>query len=187
MSPLLLIKFARFLLFNIPKYIRELNFQNYEIEIKTNRKYIPKILFFLKKNILCQFKILNDIITYDIPGNYYRFIIIYYLLNLKYICRIRILTLTNELIPLLSISKLYEVANWFEREIWDLYGIFFQKHPDLRRILTDYGFEGHPLRKDFPLTGFVEIYYNTTYKYITYQYLELTQDYRYFNFKNPWN
>ena len=107
----LLRKFAQFLLFNIPKYIRELNFQNYEIEIKTNRKYILKILFFLKKNTLCQFKILNDIITYDLPGNYYRFVIIYYLLNIKYISRLRILTLTNELIPLLSISNLYAVAN----------------------------------------------------------------------------
>jgi len=182
----ILYNFSLFLSQSIPKYIQKININFYEIEIYTSLQYLIAILFFLKNNINCQFKQLVDIIAYDILGRTNRFTIIYALLSIQYNVRISVLITTNELLPISSVSSLYNSAFWLEREVWDLYGIFFYNHPDLRRILTDYGFDGHPLRKDFPLTGFVEIFYDDSKKRIVYENVSLAQEYRNFNFKNPW-
>jgi NADH:ubiquinone oxidoreductase subunit C len=111
---------------------------------------------------------------------------VYDLLSITYNARIRIKVFINETTSVDSIVEIFQNANWWEREIWDLYGIYFNKHPDLRRILTDYGFEGYPMRKDFPLSGYVELRYNQNKKRIVVEPLELTQDFRYFNFETPW-
>jgi NADH:ubiquinone oxidoreductase subunit C len=107
-------------------------------------------------------------------------------LSIQHNSRIRIKTLVDELTPIDSLVNVYSSSNWFERETWDMFGIFFIEHPDLRRILTDYGFEGHPLRKDFPLSGFVEVRYDDTEKRVITEPLEITQEFRYFDFSNPW-
>jgi NADH:ubiquinone oxidoreductase subunit C len=116
----------------------------------------------------------------------YRFSVVYDLLSLTYNSRLRLKVFTNELQSLPSSVKIFINANWWEREIWDLYGIYFDQHPDLRRILTDYGFEGHPLRKDFPLSGYIEVRYDDNKKRIVVEPLELTQEARSFTFESPW-
>jgi NADH dehydrogenase (ubiquinone) Fe-S protein 3 len=116
----------------------------------------------------------------------YRFSVVYDLLSLTYNSRLRLKVFTNELQSLPSSVNIFINANWWEREIWDLYGIYFDQHPDLRRILTDYGFEGHPLRKDFPLSGYIEVRYDDNKKRIVVEPLELTQEARFFTFESPW-
>jgi NADH:ubiquinone oxidoreductase subunit C len=116
----------------------------------------------------------------------YRFSVVYDLLSLTYNSRLRLKVFTNELQSLPSSVNIFINANWWEREIWDLYGIYFDQHPDLRRILTDYGFEGHPLRKDFPLSGYIEVRYDDNKKRIVVEPLELTQEARSFTFESPW-
>lgn len=127
-----------------------------------------------------------DIIAYDQPGKVYRFTIIYYLLSLTYNNRLQLITQTNELKGLDSAVMLYSSANWSEREVYDMYGIMFMSHPDLRRILTDYGFSGFPLRKDFPLTGYQELVYSDYSKTTEYRPVELTQDFRKTTYDKPW-
>jgi len=129
---------------------------------------------------------ITDITAVDYPAKEFRFEIVYNLLSLQYNSRVRAKVLTNELTPVDSCMSLFSTASWFEREIWDMFGVFFSKHPDLRRILTDYGFEGHPLRKDFPLTGYLEVRYDDSDKRVFVENLEVTQDFRYFDFSNPW-
>ena len=116
----------------------------------------------------------------------YRFCVVYDLLSLKYNFRVRIKLFLSEITPVFSCVSIFINANWWEREIWDMFGIYFEEHPDLRRILTDYGFEGYPLRKDFPLSGYLELFYNENKKQIVVESLELTQDFRFFNFEVPW-
>lgn len=138
------------------------------------------ITFFKKKNQV-QFQSLLDIIIYDIPKNKDRFTVVYSLLSIRFNRRLFISTKLNELMPLISISSLYVTANWIEREVWDLFGILFLLHKDLRRILTEYGFEFHPLRKDFPLMGFCETLYDETQKRVTSKaIIGLAQEYRVF-------
>ena len=139
------------------------------------------------------FKILSDLVTIDWPNRKFRFEIVYNFLNINYNARLFILlnlnenTLINYNINFVnSCSLIYKSANWLERENWDMFGIFFFNHPDLRRILTDYGFEGYPLRKDFPLTGFLELRYDEEQKSIIYENVELTQEFRFFDFESPW-
>jgi len=108
------------------------------------------------------------------------------LLSIRYASRIRVKTYADEVDPVPSATKLFNSANWYEREVWDLYGVFFNDHPDLRRILTDYGFEGHPLRKDFPLTGYTEVRYSEEHKRVVYEPLQLTQAFRNFESSSPW-
>jgi NADH/F420H2 dehydrogenase subunit C len=127
-----------------------------------------------------------DITAVDYPTKTERFEVVYNLLSLQYNTRVRIKTQVSELTPLESLVPLYNSASWWERETWDMFGIFFSNHPDLRRILTDYGFEGHPLRKDFPLSGYVEVRYDDSEKRVLTEALELTQDFRYFDFASPW-
>jgi NADH/F420H2 dehydrogenase subunit C len=142
------------------------------------------IIYSLEKNSLTQFKVLNDICVVDYPEKSTRFELSYNLLSVKYNFRVFIKTFTNSYIK--SITGIYDSADWIERECWDMYGIFFLNHPDLRRILTDYGFEGFPLRKDFPLTGYIEVRYDDEKSSIVYEPLEMSQEYRLFNFNSPW-
>ncbi|UEM05854.1 NADH-quinone oxidoreductase subunit C [Skermanella rosea] len=157
-----------------------------ELIIKVQRQSIVRVMTFLRDDTSCQFKQLIDLCGADYPSREERFEVVYNLLSLKHNLRIRVKVTTDEDTPVPSISEVFSAAPWFEREAWDLYGIFFSDHPDLRRILTDYGFEGHPLRKDFPLTGYVELRYDDEQKRVVYEPVKLTQDFRSFDFLSPW-
>jgi NADH-quinone oxidoreductase subunit C len=129
---------------------------------------------------------LIDVCGVDYPERERRFDVVYNLLSLKHNRRIRVKVRTDETTPVPSISQVFNAANWYERETWDLYGVAFSEHPDLRRLLTDYGFDGHPLRKDFPLTGHVEVRYDEQQKRVVYDRVKLQQDFRTFDFLSPW-
>jgi len=150
------------------------------------REAIVRALTLLRDDSNCLYKMLIDICGVDYPDRAERFEVVYNLLSLKHNRRIRVKVTTGEDTPVPSVSSVYSAAGWFEREAWDLYGIFFSDHPDLRRILTDYGFEGHPMRKDFPLTGYVEVRYDTEQKRVVYEPVKLTQAFRSFDFLSPW-
>ena len=137
--------------------------------------------------MLCQYNCLAAISGTDYPERENRFEVAYELLSTHYNRRVRVKTFVNEFTPISSVTGIYPAANWWEREIWDLYGVFFQNHPDLRRLLTDYGFQGHPMRKDFPLSGYVEVSYDEKLKRVITQPLELTQEFRSFDFRSPWS
>ena len=162
----------------------EINFNQLYIDI--NIKDITSTILFLKTNDKCRFKQLIDITAVDFPNREKRFKIIYLLLshenNLRIIVNVNIEE--NDILP--SLTKIFPSANWMEREVFDMYGISFKDHPDLRRILTDYGFEGHPLRKDFPLTGHTEVRYSEDKKKVIYEPVKLEQEYRDFDFDSPW-
>ena len=159
---------------------------NNELIITTKISTIYNLLEELKKTDDLYFEMLLDITAVDYPQRSKRFELVYNLLSLKNHLRLRVKIFLNdnEIVP--SISKLYKSAGWYEREVWDMYGVSFSGHNDLRRILTDYGFEGYPLRKDFPLTGFVELRYDEAKKKVVYSKVKLTQDYRNFDFLSPW-
>jgi NADH/F420H2 dehydrogenase subunit C len=159
---------------------------NSDLTLVVNPNMLLNILFFLKNHILYQFEILSCISAVDYPSNKYRFKLVYELLSIRYNIRIRIKTFTHELVGIDSCDHLYLTAGWYECEIWDMFGIFFKNHSNLKRILTDYGFEGYPLRKDFPLSGFVEMRYSESQKRVINESIELTQEYRTFNFLSPW-
>ncbi len=181
--------FVYYIILMLNKYILKLKLKKGEYHIYL-RDYndLEKVMFFFKKNMNCQFKILIDICGIDyIHNKKNRFEINYNLLSIKYWTRIHIKIQVNEFVAIPSIIKIYKNANWYEREVWDMFGIFFKNHKDLRRILTDYGFEGFPLRKDFPQTGYIELRYNNDYKHLIYEPLELSQDFRNFDFISPWN
>ena len=152
----------------------------------SHQKLIP-IMTFLKYHTNCQFKLLSDMTAVDYPSRKDRFDVIYNLLSVRFNTRIRIKVIINEFQSLESITSIYSAAGWFERETWDMFGIFFINHPDLRRILTDYGFEGYPLRKDFPLSGYIEVRYNESKKRVVYEKLMLPQEFRLFTFETPWD
>ena len=159
---------------------------NNELIITTKISKIYNLLDKLKKMDDLNFEMLLDITAVDYPQRSKRFELVYNLLSLKNHLRLRVKIFLNdnEIVP--SISKLYKSAGWYEREVWDMYGVSFSGNNDLRRILTDYGFEGYPLRKDFPLTGFVELRYDEAKKKVVYSKVKLTQDYRNFDFLSPW-
>jgi NADH dehydrogenase (ubiquinone) Fe-S protein 3 len=144
------------------------------------------ILVFFKYHVLYQFELLTCISGVDYPMNKYRFKIVYELLSIRYNFRIRIKTFTHELLAVESCDKLFLTGGWYECEVWDMFGVFFKNHSNLKRILTDYGFEGYPLRKDFPLSGFIEMRYNEIEKRVVNESLELCQEYRTFTFLSPW-
>jgi len=146
-----------------------------------------KFLKFFKNHILYQFKILTCISGVDYPSNKYRFQVIYELLTIRYNFRIKIKIFVNELMSVDSCNHIFLTSGWYECEIWDMFGIFFNKHLNLKRILTDYGFEGYPLRKDFPLSGFIEMRYHESEKRVLNESIELSQEYRTFNFSSPWS
>ncbi len=141
---------------------------------------------FLRDDPRCQFWNIVDITAVDWPGRERRFDVVYHLLSPKQNARIRVKIETDETTPVNSIIEVFPGADWFEREVFDLYGIAFTGHPDMRRLLTDYGFDGHPLRKDFPLTGFVEVRYDDELKRVVYSPVSLTQEFRNFDFLSPW-
>lgn len=170
----------------IPKYLYMLLMDVWEIELTTSRHVCIQLLQYLKNHSFMLVDYLIDIVIIDTPGKKLRFQIFYLLSSVKYNTRYRIRILTNELIPIASITGIYKCANWAEREIWDMYGILIMNHPDLRRLLTDYGFKGFPLRKDFPLTGFYEIIYDDMTKKLIEIPVSLAQEYRFFEFNNPW-
>lgn len=152
---------------------------------------ICQVLSFLRDNKECDFELLMDVTAVDYPDRAHdkkrgRFEVVYSLLSLRHNHRMRVKIYANEdtLIP--TVTGVYSSAGWFEREVWDMYGLMFDGHPDLRRILTDYGFEGHPQRKDFPLTGHVELRYDEELKRVVYEPVKLTQDFRYFDYLSPW-
>ncbi len=144
------------------------------------------VVTFLRDHPQCQFKNFIDVAGVDYPNRVDRFEVVYHFLSPYLNQRIRVKVTTNEDRPVPSITGIFPGADWFEREAYDLYGILFTGHPDLRRILTDYGFEGHPLRKDFPLTGFVEVHYDEERKQVVYEPVELRQEFRNFDFLSPW-
>lgn len=181
-----LIKAYYVYLLNILPIINYSLFKN-ELSINVHFNRIIPILFFLKNHTNAQFKILSDIVVVDYINKKKRFEIIYNLLSIRFNNRLKVKININEIQSIDSIINIYKTAGWSEREAWDMFGIFFKNHPDLRRILTDYGFEGHPLRKDFPLSGFVEVYYNELKKRVVYEPLNLSQQYRLFEFNSPWN
>lgn len=141
---------------------------------------------FLKTDSNCQFATLIDITAVDYPGREHRFDVVYHLLSMELNHRIRVKVAAGEDDPVPSIVSVYPAANWFEREVFDMYGILFSGHPDLRRILTDYGFQGHPLRKDFPVTGYTEVRYDERQKKVVYEPVSLVQEFRQFDFMSPW-
>ena len=147
---------------------------------------IQRVVKFLRDDSQCAFEQLIDICGADYPDREPRFEVVYHLLSVSRNQRVRIKVRVGESDVVPSVTGLYSAAGWFERETWDLYGIYFAEHPDLRRILTDYGFEGHPLRKDFPLTGFVEMRYDDEQKRVIYEPVKLTQEFRRFDFLSPW-
>ncbi len=147
---------------------------------------VLEVLAFLKRDVQCQFVSLIDICGVDYPSRDKRFDVVYHLMSPRQNMRVRVRVLTDEDTPVPSATPVYQGADWFEREAYDLYGILFSGHPDLRRLLTDYGFEGHPLRKDFPLTGFVEVRYDDEAKRVVYEPVELKQEFRNFDFLSPW-
>ena len=157
-----------------------------EISLIIRNKHLIPVLTFLKNHIKYQFKILTCISGVDYPAKKYRFKVVYDLLSVRYNVRLRIKVLTDELTPIESCNKIFAAANWYESEIWDMFGIFFSNHTNLTRLLTDYGFEGYPLRKDFPLSGFVEASYDYTRKRVVHERVELAQEYRAFKFTSPW-
>jgi len=157
-----------------------------ELTITVRTPSIVKVMTFLRDDSTCLFKQVLDVCGVDWPAREQRFDVVYHLLSMKHNQRLRVKVQTDEDTPVPSIVGVFNAAGWFERETWDMYGVVFSDHPDLRRILTDYGFEGHPLRKDFPLTGYVELRYDEEQKRCVYEPVKLTQDYRSFDFLSPW-
>jgi NADH-quinone oxidoreductase subunit C len=157
-----------------------------ELTLVAERREIVPVLQFLRDDPTCEFKILVDLCGVDWPQREHRFDVVYHLLSLTKNIRLRVKVETDEENPVPTVVSVYPAANWLEREAFDMYGVVFSDHPDLRRILTDYGFSGYPLRKDFPLTGYVEVRYDDDLKRVVYQPVELVQEFRDFDFMSPW-
>ena len=160
------------------------DFNQLQISISTNQ--ILDVVDFIKNDEACEFRQITDIAGVDFPDRQKRFDVIYHFLSFKHNSRLRIKIINGEDESIPSITSIFPAANWFEREAFDMYGIQFKDHPDLRRILTDYGFEGYPLRKDFPLSGNVEIRYDEIDKKIIHEPVNLQQDFRSFDIQSPW-
>jgi NADH-quinone oxidoreductase subunit C len=169
-----------------PRAVLECAVHGEEAVVWARREAIVPLLTFLRDDSNCHFECLMDVCGVDHPDRDERFEVVYQLLSLRHNHRLRVKVTTDEDTPVPSATAVYSSANWPERETYDLFGVFFSDHPDLRRILTDYGFEGHPLRKDFPLTGFVEVRYSEEEKRVVYQPVKLVQEFRSFDFTSPW-
>jgi len=170
----------------LPHAVLSCEIRHGELACRMRRESLLEVLRFLRDDPKCRFNVLCDICGVDFPDRAQRFDVVYNLLSLPLNQRIRLKLESDEEQPVPSATGLYSSAGWWEREAWDLFGIFFSDHPDLRRILTDYGFEGHPLRKDFPLTGFVELKYDEDQKRVVYEPVRLKQEFRSFDFISPW-
>jgi NADH dehydrogenase (ubiquinone) Fe-S protein 3 len=169
-----------------PKYILRSYLNLNEITLIVSYKGILPILVFIKDHTNCQFKVLCDVTAVDYLNRNCRFEVVYNLISVRFNSRIRIKTFVSELTSIDSVSSVFPSSGWYEREVWDLYGVWFNNHKDLRRILTDYGFEGFPIRKDFPITGYTESRYDIEKKCVISEPLELAQEFRTFSLKNPW-
>ncbi|KAF8528072.1 F420H2 dehydrogenase [Hysterangium stoloniferum] len=178
--------YGAYLMECLPKYIQQISILRDELTLHICPSGVVPVLTFLRDHAKCQFKACVDISGVDYPSRDKRFEVVYHLLSVVYASRIRVKTYAAELDVVPSATSVFRSADWFEREVWDMYGVFFEGHPDLRRILTDYGFEGHPLRKDFPLTGYTEVRYDEERKRVVYEPLQLTQTFRNFESQSPW-
>ncbi|MCE2493656.1 MAG: NADH-quinone oxidoreductase subunit C [Alphaproteobacteria bacterium] len=170
----------------LPTEVLTTEIESDELTVMVGRESIVKILTFLRDDTNCGFRILIDICGVDWPEREMRFDVVYNLLSLTHNQRIRVKVQTDERHPVPSAAGVFSSAGWYEREAWDMFGIMFSGHSDLRRLLTDYGFDGHPLRKDFPLTGHVELRYDDEEKRVVYEPVSLTQEFRTFDFLSPW-
>ena len=170
----------------MPQYVLGVDLRDGELVVTASGDGIVKVMSFLRDDSNCLFKQLVDLCGVDYPDREMRYEVVYNLLSMSQNHRVRVKVAAGEGMPVPSISSVFSAAGWYEREAWDLYGIFFSNHPDLRRILTDYGFEGHPLRKDFPLTGYVELRYDEDQKRVVYEPVKLAQEFRNFDFMSPW-
>ncbi len=157
-----------------------------ELTVSARADKIVSILTTLRDDPSFKFVQLTDLCGVDYPERRKRFDVVYHLLSLKHNIRVRIKTQADDETPVPSVVGVYECANWYEREVWDMYGVMFDGHPDLRRLLTDYGFQGHPQRKDFPLTGYVELRYSEEERRVVYEPVKLQQEFRNFDFMSPW-
>ena len=157
-----------------------------ELTLEVERHAIVRTLSLLRDDPACRFEVLIDICGVDYPAERKRFELVYHLLSMTQNRRVRVKVRTDEETPVASVCSVYPAADWYEREAFDMFGILFDGHPDLRRILTDYGFTGYPLRKDFPLTGYVEVRYDEEQKRVVYEPVQLKQEYRDFDFQSPW-
>jgi NADH-quinone oxidoreductase subunit C len=166
--------------------LREARIAYGELTLLVPREQIVPVLTYLRDNGRCQFEVLIDICGVDYPSRERRFDVVYHLLSVRQNQRVRVTLETDEATPVPSVVSVFPAANWYEREAYDMYGMPFSGHPDLRRLLTDYGFEGYPLRKDFPLTGYVEVRYDDELKRVVYDRVRLTQEFRNFDFESPW-
>jgi NADH dehydrogenase (ubiquinone) Fe-S protein 3 len=179
--------FIRALLATIPKWIRKFQISKKEAVLVVDSENLYPVLYFLKNHSNARFRLLVDICGVDYPSRKERFEVVYNLLSVQFNSRIRVQTSVDEITPIASAVGIFPSAGWWEREVWDMFGVYFTNHPDLRRILTDYGFEGHPLRKDFPLSGYLEVRYDDSEKRVVSEPIEMTQEFRYFDFTSPWS
>ena len=170
----------------ISKYLKSYDITCDELNVVADHKSINKVLAFLRDDKKCAFSMLVSMCGADYPEREKRFDVVYQMLSVRHNQRIRVKLQVDSKDFVPSTIETFECANWYEREIWDLYGIKFSNHPDLRRIMTDYNFEGYPLRKDFPLTGHVEVRYDLETKKVSYENVSLTQEFRNFDFLSPW-
>ncbi len=171
---------------NLPNVVVDAQLAFGQLTLSCAATDVVRLLKFLRDDKAADFQTLIDMAAVDWPARPQRFDVVYNLLSLTKNWRIRVKTMTDEATPVPSVTDVYRAAGWYEREAWDLYGVLFSGHPDLRRILTDYGFEGHPMRKDFPLTGYVEVRYDAEQKRVVYEPVSLTQEFRTFEFMSPW-
>ncbi|CAM0135650.1 putative NADH-ubiquinone oxidoreductase 30.4 kDa subunit, mitochondrial [Umbelopsis sp. WA50703] len=180
-------EYGKFIMSTMPKFVQQFSVYKDELTLYVAPSALTPVMTFLRDHTGAQFKSVQDITGVDYPSRENRFEVVYNLLSFRYNARIRVKTYASETSAVPSVVPLFSVANWFERETYDMFGVFFENHPDLRRILTDYGFEGHPLRKDFPLTGYVEVRYDEEKKRVVAEPVELAQAFR--NFEgalSPW-
>ncbi|KAN0063161.1 putative NADH-ubiquinone oxidoreductase 30.4 kDa subunit, mitochondrial [Thecaphora frezii] len=178
--------FGSYLTSCLPKYIQQFSVVKDELTLYVAPSAVIPTLTFLRDHTQTQFRQCIDISGADYPTRSQRFEVVYHLLSIQWNARLRVKTYADEVHPVPSATGVFRSADWYEREIWDMFGVFFVGHPDLRRILTDYGFEGHPLRKDFPLTGYTEVRYDEEKKRVVSEPLQLTQAFRNFEANSPW-
>ena len=181
-----LTELSDYLFSTLAGHLTESGVRKEELIVVCDVSSLIKVLKFLRDDAQCQFKQLTDLCGVDYPDRESRFEIVYHLLSYRYNRRVRVKTSADENTSVPSVVRVFSTADWYERETWDMYGIHFSEHPDLRRLLTDYGFDGHPLRKDFPLTGYVEMRYDEEQKRVVYEPVNLTQEFRRFDFMSPW-
>jgi NADH dehydrogenase (ubiquinone) Fe-S protein 3 len=173
-------KYGQYIMSCLPKYVQQFSVWKDELTIYVPPAGIIPTFTFLKYHTAAEFTQISDITAVDYPTKDQRFEVVYNMLSIRHNSRLRVKTYADEATPVPSLCDLYDGANWYEREVYDLFGVFFVGHPDLRRIMTDYGFDGHPLRKDFPMTGYTEIRYDEEKKRIVVEPLEMTQAFRNF-------